>query len=84
LSVKDRIGEPVRFIYDQLIEDDTLQFFLDKMKIVSTDSIIPGGRYHNRRDYMNFPNLGRSDLVYQTNDPLPIPGLRRKYVRKNQ
>ena len=76
LSVKDRrIGEPVRFIYDQLIEEDTLQFFLDKMKIVSTDSIIPGGRYHNRRDYMNFPNLGRYDLLYQTNDPLPIPGL---------
>ena len=76
LSVKDRrIGEPVRFIYDQLIEEDTLQFFLDKMKIVSTDSIIPGGRYHNRRDYMNFPNLGRNDLLYQTNDPLPIPGL---------
>ncbi len=58
-SVKDRrIGEPVRFIYDQLIEKDTLEFFLDKMKIVSTDSIIPGGRYHNRRDYMDFPNLG--------------------------
>ncbi len=76
LSVKDRrIGEPVRFIYDQLIEEDTLQFFLDKMKIVSTDSIIPGGRYHNRRDYMNFPNLGRFDLLYKTNDPLPIPGL---------
>lgn len=75
-SVKDRrIGEPVRFIYDQLIAEDTLQFFLDKMKIVSTDSIIPGGRYHNRRDYMNFPNLGRFDLLYQTNVPLPIPGL---------
>ncbi|MBA4276292.1 polyphosphate kinase 1 [Flavobacterium sp.] len=75
-SVKDRrIGEPVRFIYDQLIAEDTLQFFLDKMKIVSTDSIIPGGRYHNRRDYMNFPNLGRFDLLYKTNVPLPIPGL---------
>ena len=75
-SVKDRrIGEPVRFIYDQLIDQDTLQFFLDKMKIVSTDSIIPGGRYHNRRDYMNFPNLGRHDLLYKTNVPLPIPGL---------
>jgi hypothetical protein len=24
------------------------------MKIDSTDSIIPGGRYHNRRDYMDF------------------------------
>jgi polyphosphate kinase len=75
-SVKDRlIGEPVRFIYDQLIEKDTLEFFLEKMKIVSTDSIIPGGRYHNRRAYMNFPNLGRNDLLYKTNDPLPIPGL---------
>ncbi|NRS90596.1 polyphosphate kinase [Flavobacterium sp. 7E] len=75
-SVKERrIGEPVRFIYDQEIETDTLQFFLDKMKIVSTDSIIPGGRYHNRRDYMDFPNLGRFDLLYKKNDPLPIPGL---------
>ncbi len=75
-SVKDRrIGEPVRFIYDQEIEEDTLQFFLDKMKIVSTDSIIPGGRYHNRRDYMEFPNLGRFDLLYKKNIPLPIPGL---------
>jgi len=76
LSVKDRrIGEPVRFIYDQEIEEDTLRFFLDKMHIVSTDSIIPGGRYHNRRDYMSFPNLGRYDLLYQSNVALPIPGL---------
>ena len=76
LSVKERrIGEPVRFIYDQLIEEDTLSFFLDKMKIEATDSIIPGGRYHNRRDYMSFPNLGRYDLLYEAIDPLPIPGL---------
>lgn len=75
-SVKDRrIGEPVRFIYDQEIDKDTLQFFLDKMNIDATDSIIPGGRYHNRRDYMDFPNLGRYDLLYKKNDPLPIPGL---------
>lgn len=79
ISVKDRrIGEPVRFIYDQLIEKDTLAFFLDKMKIVSTDSIIPGGRYHNRRDYMDFPNLGRYDLLYKKNIPLPIPGLNQE------
>jgi polyphosphate kinase len=75
-SVKDRrIGEPVRFIYDSQIEDDTLHFFLDKMKIVETDSVIPGGRYHNRRDYMSFPNLGRYDLLYKPNEPLPVPGL---------
>lgn len=75
-SVKDRrIGEPVRFIYDQELEKDTLKFFLDKMNIDSRDSIIPGGRYHNRRDYMDFPNLGRFDLLYKKNEPLPIPGL---------
>jgi polyphosphate kinase len=75
-SVKERrVGEPVRFIYDQLIEADTLSFFLDKMKIVSTDSIIPGGRYHNRRDYMDFPSLGRYDLLYKKNISLQLPGL---------
>ncbi|WP_163410324.1 polyphosphate kinase 1 [Flavobacterium ajazii] len=75
-SVKERrIGEPVRFIYDNLIEEDTLQFFLEKMKIEETDSIIPGGRYHNRRDYMSFPNLGRYDLLYKPNEPLPVLGL---------
>ena len=75
-SVKDRrIGEPVRFVYDQSIGKDTLKFFLDKMGIHATDGIIPGGRYHNRRDYMNFPNLGRFDLLYQPKTPLPVEGL---------
>ncbi|MCO6176363.1 polyphosphate kinase 1 [Flavobacterium sp. NRK F10] len=75
-SVKERrIGEPVRFVYDQAIEKDFLSFLLDRMKIDSSDSIIPGGRYHNRRDYMSFPNLGRYDLLYKPNTPLPIPGL---------
>lgn len=75
-SVKDRrIGEPVRFVYDKTIDKDTLAFFLNRMKIESTDSIIPGGRYHNRRDYMNFPNLGRFDLLYQQKSPLPVKGL---------
>ena len=75
-SVKDRrIGEPVRFVYDQSIGKDTLKFFLTHMGIDASDSIIPGGRYHNRRDYMSFPNLGRYDLVYKQKIPLPVEGL---------
>jgi polyphosphate kinase len=75
-SVKDRrIGEPVRFVYDSKIGKDTLTFLLAQMGIESTDSIIPGGRYHNRRDYMSFPDLGRYDLLYQQKKPLPVPGL---------
>ena len=75
-SVKDRrIGEPVRFVYDEHIGKDTLKFFLSKMGIDVSDGVIPGGRYHNRRDYMNFPNLGRFDLLYPPRVPLPVEGL---------
>jgi len=72
-SVKGREdAEPVRFVHDQSINQDTLKFLLEKLGIENTDSIIPGGRYHNRKDYMGFPSLGRTDLLYATQKPLPI------------
>src|SRR5690606_11088032 len=75
-SVKNRsVGDPVRFVYDKTIDKQTLLFLLQKMGIDKTDSILPGGRYHNRRDYMDFPRLGRPDLQYEPKEPLPIPGL---------
>ena len=75
-SVKERrVGEPVRFVYDKHIEKDTLRFLLSKMGIDASDGVIPGGRYHNRRDYMSFPNLGRFDLLYPPRVPLPVEGL---------
>ncbi len=75
-SVKDRrIGDPVRFVYDKEIDSKTLDFLLKKMGIDNTDSLIPGGRYHNRRDYMNFPDVGLKHLFYEKNPPLPVPGL---------
>src|SRR5690606_17625933 len=48
---------------------------MTKMGIESNDSVIPGGRYHNRRDYMDFPSLGRMDLLYEKIQPLPVHGL---------
>ncbi|WP_303317527.1 polyphosphate kinase 1 [Flavivirga abyssicola] len=75
-SVKHRqIGEPVRFVYDKTIDKETLEYLMTKMGIDDTDSIIPGGRYHNRRDYMGFPSLGRNDLLYDKIEALPIKGL---------
>ncbi|WP_420399185.1 polyphosphate kinase 1 [Flagellimonas sp.] len=74
-SVEHRkISDPVRFVYDKSIDKDTLQFLKEKMNIVDTDSVIPGGRYHNRRDYMGFPSLGRHDLMYEKIEPLPVKG----------
>lgn len=75
-SVKHReFGDPVRFVYDKTIHNETLQYLMSKMGIDTTDSIIPGGRYHNRRDYMNFPSSGRKDLLYSKIEPLPVKGL---------
>jgi len=75
-SVRDReIGDPVRFVYDKTIDEDTLGFLMDKMGIDSLDSVIPGGRYHNRRDYMGFPSLGGKDFLYEKIKPLPVKGL---------
>lgn len=75
-SVKDRMfSDPVRMVYDNKIEEDTLNFVMRKLKVTSTDSLIPGGRYHHRRDYMKFPSLGRSDLLYAPIEPLAVVGL---------
>ncbi len=75
-SVKDRkTGEPVRFVYDKTIHKDTFEYLVQKMNIDDIDSLIPGGRYHNRKDYMSFPSLGRQDLLYKSYPPLPVKGL---------
>ncbi|MRI00305.1 polyphosphate kinase 1 [Kriegella sp. EG-1] len=75
-SVEHRkISDPVRFVYDKSIGEDTLKFLKEKMAIEDADSVIPGGRYHNKCDYMGFPSLGRNDLLYDKITPLPVVGL---------
>jgi polyphosphate kinase len=71
-SLKQRKGgNPVRMIYDAAIPKDFLNFLLKKMKIDKTDSLIVGSKYHNNRDFMNFPKLGRNELFYKSNISLP-------------
>jgi polyphosphate kinase len=72
-SVYDRKdGDPVRFVFDREIDKDTIDLIMSKLEIDDMDSIIPSGRYHNRRDYLKFPSLGRKDLLYEQLTPLPI------------
>lgn len=75
-SVKDRlVGDPVRLVYDKTIDSTTLEIVMRNLGVASTDSLIPGGRYHHRRDYMNFPSLNRKDLLYDKFPPLPLENL---------
>ncbi len=70
-SVKARSkGNPVRFVYDSAIPKDLLDFIKLKMKLNKLDNLTPGGRYHNFKDFIQFPNVGASNLVYQKIKPI--------------
>ena len=75
-SVRDRIfADPVRLVHDKDINPMTLEKVMTKLGIKSKKSLIPGGRYHRRADYMNFPSLNRNDLMYKKTIPLSIKNL---------
>ena len=73
---KRKRSNPVRLVYDKNISTSTLNYLIKKIKITSYDSLIPGGKYHHRSDYMNFPDLGRSDLLYPKEKSLDIKDLK--------
>ncbi|MGE5423934.1 MAG: polyphosphate kinase 1 [Syntrophothermus sp.] len=71
-SLKQRKrGNPVRFVYDNSIPDELLKIITKKLNLRKEDPIRGGGRYHNFKDFMNFPNLGSRDLEYEPLPPLP-------------
>lgn len=68
-GLKQRLtSAPVRFAYDREMPESMLQFFTQRLKISAYDSIIPGGRYHNFKDFMAFPAIGHK---YLANKKLP-------------
>lgn len=67
-------GDPVRLVFDQEIPKDLLKFLVTKLNI-KKDGQIPGGRYHNFRDFVKFPNLDNPDLRYPSFEPLHIKKL---------
>jgi len=76
-SVKMRKkGAPVRLAYDEKIPEDLLSFVLKKINMNKADYLIPGGRYHNFRDFMGFPDLGKKNLRYNIPHPADHPDLK--------
>lgn len=69
-------GLPVRFVYDDNIPPLLLRRLLKRLKISEDDSLRGGGRYHNFRDFIGFPNLGNDSLVYPEMKPLSHPLLK--------
>ncbi len=75
-SLKQRkTGAAVRFVYDRKMPSPMLKMLKERLEITENDTIIKGGRYHNFKDFMGFPDIGRPDLTYG-----PMPALMQKLL----
>jgi polyphosphate kinase len=52
-----RKGKPVRFIYDKEMDAGLLEYLIRRLNLTKRDNIIPGGRIHNFRNFMDFPDV---------------------------
>jgi polyphosphate kinase len=72
---KRKKGVPVRFVYDELMPDDLLNYLLNCLELKKSTNAIPGGRYHNFKDFLQFPDFNRKDLLFDLQPPHPHPVL---------
>jgi polyphosphate kinase len=62
-GLKQRLtAEPTRLVHDRDMPDRVLDMLKRELGITRNDAIIPGGRYHNMKDFLSFPPIGRTSL----------------------
>jgi len=64
-------GTTVRFIYDRNMPDDLLKILKKKLNFGPDDVVIPANRYHNFKDFMRFPKLGKKKFYFEPLVPIP-------------
>lgn len=73
-AVKSRKkGEPIRLVYDAGMPSNMLRYISRMLCVDKWDTQIAGGRYHNMKDLMKFPDCNRQDLKYLPSAPLFKP-----------
>lgn len=77
-GIKDRKkGNPVRLVYDSRMPSDLLDFLVRSLGLKMDGNIIAGGKYHNFKDFMKFPDFGKTHLLYPPQPPVPHPNLKK-------
>jgi polyphosphate kinase len=71
-------GDTVRFVYDRTMPQDLLDFLLSNNAIEEEGNIVAGGRYHNFKDFIDFPVIGAKRLRYK-----PLPAVKHKYLESH-
>jgi len=71
---KRKKGKPMRLLYDTEMPLEMVTYLVTKMGL-HAESLIPGNRYQNFKNFISFPNVGRPELEYTPYPPLPVDGL---------
>ena len=71
---KRKKGKPMRLLYDIEMPLEMVSYLVSKMGL-SAESLIPGNRYQNFKNFISFPNVGRPELENIQYPPLPVDGL---------
>ena len=66
-------GAPVRFVYDETMPKDLLEYLLKALGLTRGINTIPGGRYHNFKDFINYPVFDLPALQYPKQAPCEHP-----------
>ena len=56
-------GKATRFVYDRNIDQGLLAYLTKRLGLSKKDNLIPGGRIHNFKDFMDFPPTVFKDFV---------------------
>ncbi len=76
LSLKQRRkADAVRMVYDEKMPSRLLDYISARFGFGKYDSLIAGGRYHNSKDFMAFPNVGPKYLVFKPMPQIRLPAL---------
>jgi polyphosphate kinase len=75
-SLKQRKkGKPVRFVYDDKMPKDLLDHLLKSLNLKFGINTIPGGKYHNFKDFMSFPSFEHPEFLFPAQPPVNHPDL---------
>lgn len=66
-------GEPIRLVYDAAMPRNMLRSIAQMLHIDKWDTQVAGGRYHNMKDLMRFPDCGLPSLRYGKREPILKP-----------
>ncbi len=75
-GLKQRLtAEPTRLVHDRDMPDRVLEMLKRELGITRMDAIIAGGRYHNMKDFLGFPSIGRASLQNPDLEPIASKAL---------